>query len=270
MFEVSPHQNPMKPHGGQIAQMTARAANAKLYMFTTFTGPGGSGKSLALTWYIVRWWIETGLPVYSNMNVQWGGFKTMDFSIVDLTNQTLSNCMVAIDEMQNWADKRNWQSTKGRLFQNALMQKRKGQLHFAGTVQDFGWLEGRVVFQIDNQICCTDAHFMNKENDKMPYWMKYPGQIIMLSGRDLSGKCTGKQYRDTHHEYDSWIGPCWPMWDWYDSFEEQSITEPFRKLRLDLKETVLSDKEPLVNPNHLPGPEMDGMDAARSVLGRLE
>lgn len=255
-FGIYRHQNPQKPHGGQISQMHTRSIDVRRYIMTIFSGPGGSGKSLALTHYICKWWKQTGLPVYSNMNVKWNGFETNNLELLDLSNQTLSNCMVAIDEMQGWADRRNWNSNKGKLFQLALMQKRKNALHLAGTIQGYEWLETRVSFQVDLEICCSDAYHMLKYRDDLPAWKKLPGQYIMLRVRDRSGKLTGWPWEITRREHRIRLGPCWPLWDLYSSFEKQDIYESWEKIQVDMGTKVLrrtsSEPDPELPPANAP------------------
>lgn len=250
---------PFNPSPEKIEQMLA-AQNRVPVQFTLYTGNAGNGKSEMLARHILIWfaWTEergTFEECYSTLHVKtpdwWEGKprETKDLELTDLAKSIqndgtseeidgelnkMHDCMIAIDEGQNWADRQNWQSVKSRLFNYILMQRRHQHFHIAMTIQDRNWLNRRTDYQIDFEVICQSMHRF-KHKDDFTDWEKLPGQYIWTRIRDLSGLVRPYSYYEDHYEKRMRIGPMWPFWDCYSTYQNQDVFDPFRKLTIKSK-----------------------------------
>lgn len=251
--------NPYKPPQNKIDHMMEKQHRVPV-QFWLYVGNAGNGKSLMLNRHILAFWAWTEMrgtfeECYSNLHVKtpewWEGRprETKDLEITNLAKsiqegqnddaigqelEKMSDCMIAIDELQNWADRQNWQSVKSRLFNYILMQRRHQHYHIAGTIQDRGWLNRRTDYQIDFEVICQSMHKFARQ-DHIADWEKIPGQYIKVRVRDLSGLIRPYTYYEDHYEKSVRIGPMWPFFDTYSTYQNQDVFEPFRKMSIKSK-----------------------------------
>ena len=209
-----------------------------------FTGPRGSGKSLSMVWFIIHWMITTGLPVYSNMKVIYRGLQTLNLDMIDFATQTLNTCLVCIDEVQLWADRRNWASTRSKILAYIQMQLRKEQMSFMFTIQDINWMDKRMGFQVDTLCECTDEYFKNQHNRKLGRRARKPGQFIHIDIKDISGVSTGVPFYKSGMVQTRRLGPNDTFWGSYDTWETQDISEAWTRFEMRGRKVVISTEHP--------------------------
>jgi len=160
-----------------------------------------------------------------------------------LATQSYETCMVCIDEIQFWADRRNWNSTRSKILSYIQMQIRKVKMSFMATIQDIKWLEGRMSFQVDTLFECQDLYFRNKHNKKIPPRLRKPGQFIDLTMKDISGASTGMPYNKTGFTQKRTLGPCDTFWDCYKTADTQDISEAWTKFEMRGRKVILDASE---------------------------
>lgn len=188
---------------------------------TTFRGPEGSGKSLALTSFSIRHYDDGGriltFPGYSVQHPRTGEPLSEDLAMEDwlaLGPDLQEGDCVDIDEVQKFFDARRFASNVNMLFGYLCAERRHRQMGIQYTAQEFGWVDRRIEQLTHVYIMCWDYMWS-------PYWRKRGlgrGERIRLTYIDAKGFYTGRRWS---------IGPKIvmqgrPFWNAYDT---HSITD---------------------------------------------
>ncbi len=213
-------------------------------------GPRGSGKSLFLCCMGCRDLIR-GRKVWSNMPVKlslpmsrafgvsrlstipldWNAFYSLSADLADGT--------VLIDEAQYFSDSRSSISLKNRLLNAIVAQVRKRSLNLYYTVKQGDWVDRRLNYETDLQIECYDLAWSPWGGEHN----LHHGEQIRCRMRDLSGSTTGTPYSKSQNVYRSNIFHGKRYWNCYDTKTVIDLEEGFTKVRLDLRERVISNKQ---------------------------
>jgi len=205
----------------------------------SFCGGRGSGKTLMLA-YMCRNALLAGRKVYSNIDVafrrQWNGriysYKSNPLAMEALItlDQEMRSSVIAIDEVNLWADSHQWQAISAQMIEAIFQQLRKRKLSFLLSVQDFSWLVNRLRWQTDLRIETFDLSYQYPSMER--------GTFFSQRWFDLSGKMSGFPY--TKDTYDRSVRSCMfygkPFWNIYDTMNEfgyDSLTTKYK-----IKKTV--------------------------------
>lgn len=140
-----------------------------------------------------------------------------------------------IDELDQIADRQDWQNGGQKLLMKILRQIRKRHISLVANIQSINWLNPRFYFHIDMETLCRDASFTawGKMNNVAP------GVQTFLYTKDISGFKTGHPYEETGRIYQKKLfgRPLHTMYDTdrefniWDSMENISIKK--RKVEID-------------------------------------
>jgi len=108
----------------------------------------------------------------------------------------VSEAVVAIDEINLWADSWAWNNTASKLLTIIFQQLRKRSLSFYLTCQNFQWLNNRLRWQTDLHVRCFDWSHGHPGVE--------PGSIIKQTLYDMSGFFTGYPFGGDHKGYDGY------------------------------------------------------------------
>ena len=225
------------------------------------TGLKGGGKSLTLA-YLGAKSLVTGVPVWSNMNIKFWlvtddhgliycESMPLDWSAFLCLSKDLVNGAIVIDELTYFLSSRQTQSIRNRIINAGINQVRKRTLDFYASVKFIRQVDVNMRDELDCEFACTDkAQLGGGQDIGLP-----KGCFIDWEVRDISGWSGNpvkvNRYDDIvednshpiysvhrpHRQFDG--RPFWPI---YNSYEVIDTADAFRKVRLDLRETVISDR----------------------------
>lgn len=103
-------------------------------MIVLYKGRVGAGKTLTMVKDMLQYFQE-GYKIIRNFNCEFGEYiENEDVLNLD-KNSNISNCILAIDEIQIFFDARNSMKTQNKLFSNFLQQIRKRNIIVLATTQ---------------------------------------------------------------------------------------------------------------------------------------
>lgn len=205
----------------------------KISLFSVFTGPRGSLKTLILVSIICERLIKAYYlnkycnghnRVFSNFPVKFWHRDEVNGDVVLLEAEPLNMealitfdsdlvyCWVFIDELDQYYDRQDWQNASQKLTNAGLTQIRKRKMSLGATVQDLDWINSRTQFQVDIQAECREAAF-SAFGSKMGLGL---GEASFVKWKDLSGTRTGYMFKETGKYYQQTF---WGkrFWDCYDT-----------------------------------------------------
>ena len=226
-------------------------------MIWGFLGPEGSGKTTAMSYY-------------SLLHIAYGG-KVETFPGYELTrpngtklSQELDtknffrnlydyrNTVIAMDEMQNFADAQLSMTMFNRLLGYAAAQRRKANIGIFYTVQSWNWVYLRLRQLTHLVTLCYDMRWTpwGRENGLKR------GEQLRLTTYDCKGFFTGKPWSLMGQQLLSGV----PLRPYYNSFAVVDLFEGFRKYEVkkpvtvfDLRETAAEE----VDDSPFAAPDMD-------------
>ncbi len=157
------------------------------------TGRRGEGKTKTLSLWIAKK-LAVGDPVWSNVAVKYylnDGFdnlklcetKPLDMVALGQLEAELTSGVVAISELQYFADSRNSNSTKNKLINSAIFQVRKRALSFYFDCKYLTWVDVRIRFELDTEFHCQDfAHTTEGIDKEIPEGITTLHEIKDLEG----------------------------------------------------------------------------------------
>lgn len=211
-----------------------------------FCGFRGAGKSLNMTYWAARALID-GRRVLSNMQV--GPFKAvypdgkvrtlgsepLDWNAMLKLEEGIEDCVVCIDELQNYLSARTSMTIRNRIMMAMLQQLRHRRLDLMYTVKTVQWLDPQARnVETDILAMCEDV---SKKNTSTP-----KGAYFDVDMYDISGFWTSK--------------PAWPgqgdpklsynlhgkkFWDIYQSYERVDYFEQQAPVKMQFAPIVIGD-----------------------------
>lgn len=222
----------------------------------SITGAKRSGKSLLLSrmlnidmikertvWSTIpvhtpSFLVKEGLPLLKSKDVDWDMLYMLSEEYVEGT--------LGFDEGTNVDDRRASGSVRNRLVNAAMNQVGHRNLNVYTTVKVKTWMDGRFNYEVDLEIRCRDIALL-------PWGRKNRvtrGTMIRLDFFDHSGAITGRPYNDKYN-FRPFRTLIWKNADkWWDSYDTKKITsleELYTKVRVDIREKVISNKEKINN-----------------------
>lgn len=225
------------------------------------TGLKGNGKSETLA-YLSSKALALDMPVWSNLGVKFwlanseGKLKLcetnpLDWSAVLALKKDLEKGALVIDELSYFASSRLSGSVRNRIINAAVNQVRKRTLDFFCSVKFLRQIDVNIREELDAHFTCEDiARSAKGQSEGLP-----KGCFIRWLVRDISGWSGSRNdamesigfdslgepvYKDGGDERLATLRFTWPI---YNSYEVVETADAFRKVRLDLEETVISDKQ---------------------------
>jgi hypothetical protein len=199
-------------------------------------GPKGSGKTEILAGFItldliIAEWVNTlyapvigckllphPMTVWSNLPIEisyipeqdgatWRGadkvrvLRTQDLDMHKLImfDKDYSHGSVHIDELDQYADRQDWQNGGQKFLMRLLVQVRKLKLKMRCTIQSIQWVNPRLMFQVDTDTGCRDSA---KTTWGMNNGVK-DGEMVFTYTHDRSGAETGEMYEESGKTYES-------------------------------------------------------------------
>lgn len=236
------------------------------------TGLKGSGKSSTLALLTAKA-LAAGMPVWSNMGVKFYLVRQdgsliflqtlpLDWEAVLILSKELRGGALVIDELSYYASSRLSSSVRNRIINAAVNQVRKRALDFYTSVKWLRQIDVNIREELDCHISCEDyalsARGQEMHLDK--------GCIIKQQYRDISG-WSGQPISRVNHTSRKELGfipidnfdplgePIYKdagqtmefqsrfTWPLYNSYEVVDTATAFQKVRLDLEEIVISNKQ---------------------------
>lgn len=141
---------------------------------------------------------------------------------------------IFIDELDQNADRQDWQNGGQKLFMKILVQIRKLHLSLTATIQSLGWVNPRLMFQVDTSTLCRDAArtAWGMANDLEP------GVVTFTYTQDRSGALTGYTYEESGQVFESQLFGQ-PLHDLYNTDEVRNPWEQFESVKVNRKRVVI-------------------------------
>lgn len=224
------------------------------------TGLKGSGKSETLA-YLSAKALALDMPVWSNMGVKFWlahdgeltycATRELDWSAVLLLTKDLEHGAMVIDELSYYASSRLSSSVRNRILNAAVNQVRKRMLDFYSSVKFLRQIDVNIREELDCQIACEDLArsaggqklgldkgcFVRWKAQDISGWSGYTQGAIKGEKLDRLGEPIYAGKGSTRVAFFRFT---WPI---YNSYEVVETADAFRKVRLDLEETVITDKQ---------------------------
>ncbi|MCL2140858.1 MAG: hypothetical protein FWH42_04205 [Dehalococcoidia bacterium] len=170
-------------------------------------------------------------------------------------DEKYANCIVCIDEVQNFFSKYSQASNYWQYFMQLLMQRRRRNFVVLGTIQGAHLISNALQFAIHNLVICRDVWWSSwgKENLER-------GEQFGLGIYDCKGFMNGDEYQRIGNKRISGK----KIWPFYDSFGYVSIFAGNKQIRTK-KERVTIDPRGVTSPEQIglppilqdPDPESD-------------
>ena len=198
-----------------------------------YTGPRGSGKSLAMTKSAMKYMAHR-IPCWSNCGIHFevsslgngrpgGYFESLPFDINAFRafEQEYTDGVVCIDEVPLWADSRRSMSVANILLNKVFTLIRKRNLVVLLTAQSEDWLDNRIKFQIDALVHCYDLSYLNHNFKK--------GTMIAMTIMDKSGIYRGRP----GFTWQRTLKGAQKYWDCFNSWQEQDPVQAMADIRIE-------------------------------------
>ena len=251
----------------------------RISLVTVATGPRGSHKTLLLTAIqckrLIKSWIlkefkgvET--KVFSNYpvgfwykpNVEGMGKvylepEPLNMEALYLLDNELYDCWIFVDEIDQWADRQEWQTVAQKLLTSAMKMLRKRKLSIVASLQFYKELNIRLQRQTDIVVSCREAAFSS--------WGRSHnldlGEVSFLSWMDRSGVMTGYTFDETGRVYNNMFHGK-RFWNCYDTeYEFDPLSSKTRyRLKLPTRDIIVGQKPEIV----------DSIAMASEKKGKLE
>jgi len=238
-------------------------------LVVVFTGGRGAGKTLSMVFSCCQDLVR-GRQVFSNIPIafryQGRVYRSapLDMEALYVLDSGVRNCVVAIDEINLWADSWSTQAVSSKMLVVLFQQIRKRNLSFYLTVQSFAWLNNRIRWQTDLHVSCRDYSFGKQDIER--------GCLIAQNLRDMSGIFTGRPwtpdsyYSQNRNEVDRLFVTgkvFWPMYNSYHEFElsDMSTKYVFRKETKIISNGEMSDMD---SPGEMYGKVCFMLDSLRA------
>ena len=216
-----------------------------------FVGPEGAGKTLAMAYCSLRHLAEGGqllaFPGFEIKNPKTNEVLSKPLPMEEWLTlpPDLRNCLIAIDEVQNFANSMKHMSWINYLFANIAAQRRHRNIGLMYTVQDWAWLDNRIRWLTHILVVCYDLFWSP--------WGKEQGlkrgELLNLTFYDVKGFRTGRPWTQSP----PFRLRAKAIWNWYDSFCDVDIFSGMadvriRKPKYTLDITGVAEEEPSPQP----------------------
>lgn len=126
--------------------------------------------------------------------------------VPDLTNKYMKS-VIAWDEIDKRVSSHSWQSVFNKICQRFMTYIGKLEMTFLMTAQFINLVDNQIRIQIDAEIQCTDLSYMYSNLER--------GAYIGQLAKDISGRYTGRMFKDTGREYPQTLilKDFWPIFD---------------------------------------------------------
>jgi hypothetical protein len=163
----------------------------------------------------------------------------LDYDKLYTFNSELSEGAVGITEMQYYAESRTSGRGQNRMLSYQIMQIRKSALSFFYDVQDPEWADKRFSWSDDVKIFCSDLSKQNYDEASIGHEIA-EGEFSHWRIRDISGVCTGVQYKNTFIEYGPYQFDGFHFWWIYPTRFKVDVAEAINSMKV---ETKKNDKD---------------------------
>ena len=124
--------------------------------------------------------------------------EPLDIEKLILWHDDFHDGVIFFDEIDQVADRQDWQSTVSKMINMGVQVMRHRNLTFITSVQSMNWLNVRLQWQADLVIQCRDSAFSQ--------WGRsihlQPGEVIDTRWFDKSGIMTGHSYEEDNAKHD--------------------------------------------------------------------
>ncbi len=223
-----------------------------------YTGPRGGHKTIVQTGDMCRYLIRSYLlkltqldepeRIYSNYPVGFMYYpghglpaaylkpEPLNMEALYVLDKGFNKCRIFIDEIDQWLDRQEWQTTTQRILSKAVQLIRKRKMSIHGTIQSFGWLNSKFQFQTDVICKCREAAFRPWGRERNLGL----GEVGFTDWQDKSGVLTGYPFEELQREF-SFTHQSKRFWNCYDTdFEFDPLETSTRyTLKRPKKEIVL-------------------------------
>jgi len=206
-------------------------------LVVVYTGARGSGKTLSMA-FDISLALRNNVPVWSNIPVSfyWSPDDDtpakfyqslpLNMELLYTLDRGVSDGIVAIDEINLWADSWSTQNVAARLLTAVFQQIRKRSLSFYLTTQNFNWINTRIRWQTDLHIACSDISYKYHEMER--------GAFIHQKLFDMSGIFSGDPFRDDNWNNNNvkerlgFLKPYWKAYNTLNEFDYESVTTKYK------------------------------------------
>ena len=162
----------------------------------------------------------------------------LDFDKLYTFNSELSGGVAGLTETTYYAESRTSGRGQNRVLSYQLMQIRKSALSFFYDAQDPETVDKRFAWQDDLKIYCADLSRMNYDEAEVGHELE-EGELSHWKVRDISGICTGEQYKNTLIEY----GPYqFDGYNFFHIFPTRWKIDVFEAINSMKQDTAMADK----------------------------
>jgi hypothetical protein len=158
--------------------------------------------------------------------------RPLDFDKLYTFNSELSDGAVGLTEAQYYAEARTSGRGQNRMLSYQLMQIRKSALSFFYDVQDPETVDKRFAWADDIKIFCSDLSKMNYDMSTVGHEIE-EGEYSHWKIRDMSGVCTGNQYKNTMIEYGPYQFDGFHFWWLYPTKWKIEVSEAINGIKQD-------------------------------------
>ena len=162
----------------------------------------------------------------------------LDFDKLYTFNSELSEGAVGLTEAQYYAESRTSGRGQNRMLSYQLMQIRKSALSFFYDVQDPETVDKRFSWADDIKIFCADLSKMNYNEAEVGHEIE-EGEFSHWKIRDISGVCTGVQYKASGIEYGPYQFDGFHFWHIFPTRWKIEVSEAINGMK---QESAESDK----------------------------
>lgn len=214
------------------------------------SGPRGSGKSQTLSYLGIRaltlglrCWLDYPLQFYLiRRGKEYKDRELLKSEQLDMVklmtmNEDINGGFVGIDEYRRFASAYGFNSTQNQLLNEVWGQIRKNNISFGFVSKKIAWIDPMTRDETDIEIACQDAHMTSDGYHKYA-----EGEMIYWQVKDISGLWTGKMYEDHPIDHPAKLFAK-PFWGSYNTNQHFDIFAAKAGVKLDLKKTIISDKE---------------------------
>ncbi len=156
----------------------------------------------------------------------------LDFDKLYTFNSELSEGTVGLTETQYYAESRTSGRGQNRMLSYQLMQIRKSALSFFYDVQDPETVDKRFSWADDIKIYCADLSKMNYDETEVGHEIE-EGEISHWTIRDISGVCTGVQYKNSGIEYGPYQFDGYHFWHIYPTRWKIEVYDAVNSMKQD-------------------------------------